>query len=503
MHLATQLLLCMTVGAVCAGLVRAVRLPLALVQVVAGAVLAWPIGVHLELEPHAFLALLIPPLLYIDARQLPKHELRTSRALVAMLAIGLVAITVAGVGLLASWLAPGVPATVAFAIAAALSTTDHVAVTGITGATPMPQRLYAILVGEALFGDATGLVAQRFAIAAMVTGVFSWGHALGSFVLVSLGGIAAGAVLAWLFVQLLGLVLGHAEGDVAPRILLLLIFPYAAYLAAEHLGVSGVLAVVTAGLVADRVELIDREHRSTRLQRGVVLHMMEDALDGLVFVLLGLQLPMIVREVDAIARDAQLSHTGLAISIAAVIAGLLAIRFAWVWMAFRMRSHVRPALRLVAATALAGVRGAVTLAAALTLPVTLVNGGRFPARELAIFVCAIVIVAWLVIASVGLPVLLRGIELPSEPALDDAQVRAELASAAIAVLERQRPSPAVDHVIAQYRARLRPDAPGDERELQIAAIEAERTRLRQLELDEPTFARHLRELDLIEEALDR
>jgi len=108
-----------------------------------------------------------------------------------------------------------------------------------------------------------------------------------------------------------------------------------------------------------------------------------------------------------------------------------------------------------------------------------------------------------VIASVGLPVLLRGIELPSEPALDDAQVRAELASAAIAVLERQRPSPAVDHVIAQYRARLRPDAPGDERELQIAAIEAERTRLRQLELDEPTFARHLRELDLIEEALDR
>lgn len=502
MHLATQLLLCLTVAAVCAGLVRRIRLPLALVQTLAGVVLAWPIGVHLELEPHAFLALLIPPLLYIDARRVPKDELRRNRVIVAMLAIGLVASTEIGIGLLASWLVPAVPAAVAFAIAGALSTTDHVAVMGITGSAPVPPRLMAILQAEALFGDSAGLVSLRFAIAAMVTGVFSWPRAFGTFAFVSLGGIAVGIALAWLFVRLQRLVLGRAEGDVAPRILLLLIFPYAAYLAAEHLGVSGVLAAVAAGLVADRFELIDRGHRSTRLQGNVVMHMMEDALDGLVFVLLGLQLPMIVREVDAIARDAQLSHTGLAIAIAAVIAGLLAIRFAWVWIAFRIKLHSRPSLRLVAATALAGVRGAVTLAAALTLPVTLADGSRFPARELAIFVCAIAIVGWLVIASVGLPILLRGCELPDDSTSDETAVRTELARAAIAELERQPSSPAVDHVIELYRARLRPNEHDAERELRIAAIGAERARLHELGLDEATFARHLRELDLIEEALD-
>ncbi|HEY1547144.1 MAG TPA: cation:proton antiporter, partial [Kofleriaceae bacterium] len=180
MDLATQLLLCLTVVAVCAGIVRWVRLPLPVLQTLAGAILAWPIGVHFELDPHAFLLVLIPPLLYIDAWRMPKSDLRANRATILLMAFGLVVITVLIVGVLADYLVPGVPLPVAFAIAAALSPTDAVAVAGITGRVAVPHRLMIILQGEALFNDASGLVAMRVAVVAMLTGAFSWAHAAGS-----------------------------------------------------------------------------------------------------------------------------------------------------------------------------------------------------------------------------------------------------------------------------------------------------------------------------------
>ena len=519
MDLATQLLVCLTTAGVCAGVVRWAPLPLPVVQTLAGALLAWPLGMHLELDPHAFLLVLIPPLLYIDGWRIPKVEFRRNRTTILMMAFGLVAITVLGVGALASWLVPAIPLPVAFAIAAALSPTDAVAVAGMTGRVAVPPRFMTILQGEALFNDASGLVAMRVAVAAMLTGAFSWAHALGSFAIVAAGGVAIGVALAWLFVRFMRIVLGHAEGDAGPRILLLIIFPYAAYLAAEHLGLSGILAAVAAGMVANRFEVIDRSHRTTRLQGIAVLHMTEGALNGLVFVLLGLQLPTIVKEVDSIAADAHLSHAGLGAAIGAVIGALAAIRFAWVWVSFQLtlrRARARgaaaqaPSLRLVAATALAGVRGAVTLAAALTLPLTLPDGTRFPAREVAIFVCAVVIVVWLVAASAGLPLLLRTVQLPpSDDAEEHGRVRARLAEAAIVALEREPPSAAVEHVVELYRARLgdpsAPDRPDVERSLRLAAIAAERAQLRELarrhEVGEDVFRQCLRELDLVEEAL--
>jgi monovalent cation/hydrogen antiporter len=507
--LATQLLLCLTVVAVCAGIVRWVRLPLPVLQTLAGAILAWPIGVHFELDPHAFLLVLIPPLLYIDGWRIPKRDLRANRATILMMAFGLVAITVLVVGVLADYLVPGVPLPVAFAIAAALSPTDAVAVAGITGRVAVPRRLMIILQGEALFNDASGLVAMRVAVAAMLTGAFSWAHALGSFVIVAVGGVAIGVAMAWLLVRFSRLVFGRDEGDTAPRILMLLLFPYAAYLLAEHFELSGILAAVAAGMVAVRFDSIEAQHRSTRLHMVVVVHMFEGALNGLVFVLLGLQLPTIVKEVDAIAADAGLSHTGLALAIAAVIGGLAAIRFAWVWVSLqltlhRARAHKRPSLRLVAALTLAGVRGAVTLAAALTLPLTLVDGSRFPAREVAIFVCAVVIVVWLIVASIGLPLLLRGVELPAtdEDAALDATVRHTLAEAAIAALQTQPESAARTQVIELYRARLRADQPGVERDLRRVAIAAERAALLALDIDDGRRRHFLVELDLIDEALD-
>ena len=419
MDLAAQLLVCLTAAGLCAGVVRRVPLPLPLVQTVAGTLLAWPLGMDLELDPHAFLLVMIPPLLFIDAWRIPKRDFRRSRAKILLMAFGLVAITVLGVGLLIDWLVPAIPLPVAFAIAAALSPTDAVAVAGMTGRVRVPPRLMTILQGEALFNDAAGLVAMRVAVGAMLTGAFSWGHAVGSFVLVAAGGVAVGVALTWLFARLLKVVLGSRdESEAGARILLLLVLPYAAYLAADHLGLSGIVAAAAGGMVANRFAIIDPHHRATRLQGVAAFHMIELALNGLVFVLLGLQLPLIVREWPTIALDAQLTHAELAADVALVIGALLAIRFAWVWVSlkltiYRQRARgdvpVAPPLRLMVAMAVAGVRGAVSLAAALTLPLTLTDGSRFPAREVAIFVCAIVIVVWLVGASVGLPLLLRSV----------------------------------------------------------------------------------------------
>ncbi|HET9624789.1 MAG TPA: Na+/H+ antiporter [Kofleriaceae bacterium] len=522
MDLASQLLVCLAVAAGCAGVTRRVPAPLPLVQTVAGAALAWPLGMHLPLEPHAFLLLLIPPLLYLDGARIPKEGLRNDRRPILMMAFGLVVLTVLSVGLLIDYLVAPIPRPVAFAIAAALSPTDAVAVAGMVGRARVPPRLMTILQGEALFNDASGLVSMRVAVAAMLTGAFSWPSAIASFGVVAIGGVAVGVAMTWLFVRALRLLLGTAEGDTGPRILMMLVFPYAAYLAAEHLHLSGILAAAAAGMVSTRFNVVDRGHRATRLQSAAVNHMVETALNGLVFVLLGLQLPTIVGEVDAIARDAALSPGQLAATIGAILAALVAVRFAWVWISLQLalrRGRVLgatprgPTLRLIAATAVAGVRGAVSLAAALTLPLTMADGSKFPAREVAIFLCAAVIVVWLIGASVGLPILLRTVKLPDDTAeADHLRTRARLAEAAIAELEHQPPSVAADHVLELYRARLiDPDEPGDrptlERELRLLAIASERRALRALfaarEIDEAMHQRITHELDLIEEALAR
>lgn len=523
MDLASQILVCLTVASLCVGATRLVALPLPLVQTIAGALLGWPIGMTFALDPHAFLLLLIPPLLFIDGMRMPKREFRQNRWTILLLAFGLVVLTVLVVGLFIDWLVPAIPRPVAFAIAAALSPTDAVAVAGMTGRVIVPPRLMTILQGEALFNDASGLVSMRLAVAAMMTGAFSWGSALGQFVLVAVGGIAVGLVLAWLFVRLLRIVFGSEdETAAAPRTLLILVFPYAAYLCAEEFGLSGILAAVAAGMAANRLELIDPNHRATRLQGNAVLHMFELALNGLVFVLLGLQLPRIAAEAPTIAREVNVTGPAFAVDVALVFAALLLIRIAWVWVSLRLTmlrvrlrggTVIRPSLRLFLATGIAGVRGAITLAAALTLPLALPDGSRFPAREAAILVCASVIVVWLLIASVGLPVLFRGLVVPSADEDASARIRARLAASAIEAIEKARdeqniPDATAELVLEGYRAQLIDDADNDpavRSELRAIGVAAERKLLLELksrnEIGESEFYYHQHKLDLVEEAL--
>ena len=523
MDLASQVLVCLTVAALCVGATRVVALPLPLVQTFAGALLGWPLGMTFELDPHAFLLLLIPPLLFIDGMRMPKREFQQNRWTVFLMAFGLVFLTVLLVGLFIDWLVPAIPRPVAFAIAAALSPTDAVAVAGMTGRVSVPPRLMTILQGEALFNDASGLVSMRLAVAAMMTGAFSWGSALGLFLLVALGGIAVGLLLAWLFVRVLRTVFGSDdETAAAPRILLLLVFPYAAYLAAEEFGLSGILAAVAAGMAANRLELIDPTQRATRMQANSVLHMHELALNGLVFVLLGLQLPRIAAEAPTIALEVGVSGPRFAVDVALVFAALLAVRIAWVWVSLRLTmlrarlrggAVVRPSSRLFFATGVAGVRGAVTLAAALTLPLALPDGSRFPAREAAILVCAAVIVVWLLVASVALPSLFRGLAVPSADDDTSSRIHARLAKRAIEAIEKVRndrhiPDAAAELVLAGYRAQLIDDSahdPGVRSELRAVGVAAERELLLELkarnEISETEFRYHQHKLDLVEEAL--
>ncbi|WP_049127111.1 cation:proton antiporter, partial [Burkholderia cenocepacia] len=224
------------------------QLPLPLMQIAFGAMLAWPkLNLHVTFDPEIFMLLFIPPLLFADGWRIPKRELYLQRRAILMLAFGLVFMTVLAVGYFAHWLIPELPLPIAFALAAVLSPTDAVALSGIAGKGRIPPQLMHILEGEALMNDASGLVALKFAIAAALTGVFSLRAASVTFVIVAAGGLATGAIVSWLFSALSTRFLNaEQEGDPAPGIVMTLLVPFAAYLFAEHLDLSGVLAAVSA-----------------------------------------------------------------------------------------------------------------------------------------------------------------------------------------------------------------------------------------------------------------
>lgn len=527
-------LLMLGVVAVTNGLRRAVPFPLPLLQMLAGALLAWPLGIHVELEPDTFLLVFIPPLLFIDGWRIPKAEFRRHRRTILFLAFGLVVVSVLAVGFLLHALMPTLPFFVAFGIASALSPTDAVAVAGISGRTRVPPSLMHVLQGEALMNDASGLVCLRVAAAALATGAFSWSRAAGSLALVALGGLVVGGIIAWVVARLQRLVFGLRDDVPEARVLLIVTLPYAAYLAAEHLHVSGILAAATAGMVLPRLGMIDVNDRVGRRQSATVLDAVELALNGLIFVLLGLQLPGILAGTPKVAAAAGLrSWVPLTEAVLVASLGLFVARFtlAWLWIRglrwVRERNGVKNpkfSKRIVLAMSLAGVRGAISLAAALILP-AVVDGdnGPFPARDVAECIAAGVIIISLVAASVGLPLSLRGVEIPADDTKHErrASLRATLAIEAIAAVERAREAAkgeqrdemaeAANDVLERYRSRAEgeedEDAHHDElvRDLRLVALDAERRLLDRLwkehEVDDALYRQTLREIDVLEEAL--
>ncbi|WP_250471016.1 Na+/H+ antiporter [Caballeronia sp. GAFFF1] len=521
-----------------------VKLPLPLIQIAIGAMLAWPgFRLHVTFDPELFMLLFIPPLLFADGWRIPKRELYLARRAVLMLALGLVFITVGALGYFLHWMIPAMPLPVAFALAAVLSPTDAVALTGIAGRNRIPANLMHILEGEALMNDASGLVALKFAIAAALTGVFSLHEAAISFVVISVGGLAIGAAISWIVTEIPARVLKFSEDDdPAAGVILTVLIPFAAYVISERAGCSGILAAVSAGMMMNIQSLRATIPSAVRVRMTSTWTMIEFVFNGMVFILLGLQLPHIIGRALIEAHQDGNAQVGLLIGyVIATVFALYALRFVWVyclrWVASRSAAKVgiesaAPGLRTLALTTIGGVRGAVTLAGVLSLPVTLDNGAALAGRDLAIFIASAVILASLSIAVVGLPVVLRGAKRERNPhAAEERLARRRAAQAAIRAIDEThalltddmdeaasaRCADSTARVMDTYRLRL--ESLGDEEaprvaarrseivetRLRMAALRAERAELLRLRTDQAindeTLNKLMREIDLSETAI--
>lgn len=356
-----------------------------------------------------------------------------------------------------------------------------------------------LLEGEALMNDASGLVAFKFAIAAAMTGVFSLVDASLNFLLVAVGGLAIGVFLSWSLGRIRAWMISRGWDDPATHVVLMLLLPFASYMVAEHLGVSGILSAVAAGMMQSWVDLLPRQ-TSTRLLNRSVWSMLEFAFNGVVFLLLGLQLPDIMKSVANHHGDLLWRSSLLLAYVAAITAVLMLIRYGWVYGYWKLslridrwRGKSPPGLsgislrRLSALSALSGVRGAVTLAAVLSVPMSLMDGSAFPQRDLIIFIATSVILISLIGATIGLPLLLRGLPASNNGAHERERREAwrKTAEAAIRALESEelpqvegndaantsRVAEARAQIMAEYRQSLDTAPTTDEARDQAQALE--------------------------------
>jgi CPA1 family monovalent cation:H+ antiporter len=323
MHLIETILFLLLAVVLSGWVARITRIALPLVQIALGAGVVLITGQSVDLKPDVFFLLFLPPLLFVDGWRIPKEALFRDKVVILELALGLVVFTVVGLGFLIHWMIPAMPLAVAFALAAILSPTDPIAVQAIAGRAPIPKRLMHILEGESLLNDATGLTCMRIAVIAATTGAFSLSSAFGTFAWLALAGVAVGIAVT-LAIGLVKAFISRRWGeDVGGQILISLLIPFGAYLVAEHLHCSGILAAVAAGVTMTFAEISRQALAVTRMRRNSVWDTIQFALNGIIFVLLGEQLP----QVFAGARDTVMltghdSLWWLGLYVLAIVAGL-------------------------------------------------------------------------------------------------------------------------------------------------------------------------------------
>lgn len=396
------------------------QIPLPLMQIISGALLAWPkFGLHIDFNPELFLLLFIPPLLFSDGWKTPMREFLRHGGEIIILALVLVVITVIGIGYLIHWMIPEMPLIAALALAAVLSPTDAVALSGIVGEGRIPKKIMDILQGEALMNDASGLVSLKFAISvAMGTMVFSVSGVSIEFIKVSIGGLLAGIFITWGYSKSLRLIMNWTGGDSATQIMLLLLLPFSVYLIAEHIGVSGILSSVAAGMTIGQSGVIRNAPLAMRLRGNSVWAMLEFVFNGMVFIMLGLQLPDILcTSISQAKLDPTINTWMLFIYVIIIYFALIILRFSWLWLmkqiSLRYMSH-RPMVfsdystKEILIASFAGVRGAITLAGVLSIPLFLRDGTVFPCRYQLVFIATGVILLSLLWGVIILPYLLRG-----------------------------------------------------------------------------------------------
>jgi CPA1 family monovalent cation:H+ antiporter len=486
--------------------------------VIGGLVLGLVPGIpQVHVDPNLVFLIVLPPLLYIAAYFTRVRNLRANLGTISSLAVGLVIASAVAVAATAHALIPGLPWPVAFALGGIVAPPDAIAATAVTRRLAVSRQIVTILEGESLLNDATALTIYGIALAGAAGAVFSATSAIVTFTGAMLGGCAIGLAVGWIVAHL------RARLEDTPvEMTISLLTPFAAYLPAERLDASGVIAAVAAGLYLG--------HRGphimgadARLTGRAVWETITFLLNGFVFIVMGLEVPRLLR---GLTPSLALQFVGIGVAVTAV---LVVVRALWIFGTVFVPQRLRggpDAFGCSLVLSWAGMRGVVSLAAALALPMTLPAGGPFPGREALVIVTVTVIVLTLVGQGLTLPSLIRTLRLGHDIGLreEEAQARQRLLDAATGRIDELYPvwpghHPLLDQLRETYRHRAEhvdrqrdPSGDGEDRELiehreiRRTVIAAEREALLRLraegEVTDEVLRDLERELDLEERRMD-
>ncbi len=495
------------------------RLPPSILLVIAGAVLATVPGLpRVELEPELVLLLVLPPVIYSAGVSMSWREFRFNLRPIALLAIGCVVFTTCAVAAGVHWLL-GWSWAVGFVLGAIVAPPDVVAPLSIARRLGLPRRLRVILEGEGLANDATALVLYRFAVVAVSTGAFSLSETSGRFALILIGEVAFGIGVGWIMLRL-----RQVTKDTRAEIILSLLTPYLAYWVPEQVGGSGVLATVAAGLyVSWNGPLLISA--ATRLQGVFVWDLAMYIVEGLLFLLCGLQARTVFERADGVGFIDFLTAAALTLVI------IVVARFVWVYPATYIPRWLSPTLtrrdpspkwQVPFVLAFTGIRGVVSLAAALAIPLTTSAGAPFPERDMILAITFIVIVVTLVGQGLLLPAVIRQLgfdkdivverreERANELIARQGAIHAALTSIDMLAHQRKLPGELVENLRRHYRTLLRElertraevHASRLADELELEVIEAQRRQIHQAlrdgQISDESRRRVERDLDLVE-----
>jgi monovalent cation/hydrogen antiporter len=503
---------------------QAARIPYPILLVLGGLGLGFAPGIpEIELPPDLVLVAVLPPLLYGSAFFTSLREFRANLKSITLLAIGLVLATMVLVAWAAHELVPELSWAEAFVLGAIVSPTDPIAATAIAQRLGLPRRLVSLIEGEALVNDGTALVAVRYAVAAVVTGSFSLASASADFLLSVAGGIAVGLAVGFLIRQV------RLRLDNPPlEIMISVLSGYFAYLPAHALDVSGVLAAVAAGIYLGW-HTLELTSAQTRLQGLAVWEILFFLLNGLLFALVGLQLPVIVDALSGISAGDLALYAGVVTGV--VIAARFVFIFPGVFVARLlgrgMSGSTDEPWKGATVVAWSGMRGAVSLAAALAIPLTTDAGGLFPNRELIIFLTFAVILGTLVLQGLTLPALISALRFREEGLADKEETKARIhaAEAALARLDElieeewvredtvERLRGLFNFRRERFRSRFDPETDGEIEDRSLSyqrllreLLDAERAAVLELQrtgrIDNEVLRRVVRDLDLEEARLN-
>jgi monovalent cation/hydrogen antiporter len=425
------------------------KFPYPILLVAAGLIIGFvPQLPDLALDPDVVFVIILPPLLYDAASKTSWNEFRTSIRPISALAITLVFFTTIAVAITAHYFIPGFSWPLAFVLGAVVSPPDAVAASGIIKGLGLNKKVITILEGESLVNDASALIAYRYAVTAVTTGTFIFWNAGLQFLLVTGGGILIGIIIGYLFV------LAHKKIENNPVVetSLTLLSPFISYLAAEQFHMSGVLAVVSTGLVISwrAPEVFSYQ---TRMKTRAVWDTLIFLLHGFVFILIGLQLPSIIKDLGNY-RFSQMLGFGLLISLVTIVVRIIWVFSGAYWQNFfhkkkkngddlSVNNNDDNTWKNVLVVAWTGTRGVISLAAALALPLVLQDGTLFPKRHSIIFLAFVVIFVTLVIQGLSLPLLIRWLKIRPQDntAAEEKELQLYLATSTLHFIEQELPVP--------------------------------------------------------------